>query len=102
MKMQSTRLWMAVAVTLVYALGVGEIGAQDSVNANANRPQTEKLPQTYRTIRDWAQFPAVKGIVWPAAVTAIEPDRTGNIYVIYRCVENSCAGRSEDPILKFD
>ena len=26
----------------------------------------------------------------------------GNIYVIHRCNENSCAGRPEPPILKFD
>ena len=71
------------------------------LNAQEKQP-FEKLPQPYRTIRDWAQFPAVQGIVWPAAVTAVEPDHAGNIYVVYRCFDNSCAGRTEDPILKFD
>jgi DNA-binding beta-propeller fold protein YncE len=71
------------------------------LNAQDSRP-LEKLTQPYRTIRDWAEFPAVQGIVWPASVTAVEPDRFGNIYVIYRCFENSCVGRTEDPILKFD
>jgi DNA-binding beta-propeller fold protein YncE len=57
------------------------------------------LPQPYRTTRDWGELPA--GMKW-AAVTAVEPAPGGSIYVIHRCFENSCAGRSEPPILKFD
>ena len=37
-----------------------------------------------------------------AAVTAIETAPDGTIYVIHRCFENSCAGRSEAPILKYN
>ena len=34
---------------------------------------------------------------------SIEPAPDGKtIYVVHRCFENSCEGRSEDPILKFD
>jgi DNA-binding beta-propeller fold protein YncE len=40
-------------------------------------------------------------MAWPA-VTAIEPAPDGSIYVIERCFENSCAGRSEAPILKYN
>ena len=57
------------------------------------------LPNPYRTVRDWAQPPG--GAKW-AAVTAVEVAPDGNIYVIHRCSGNSCAGRSEPPILKFD
>jgi DNA-binding beta-propeller fold protein YncE len=57
------------------------------------------LPQPYRTTRDWGELPL--GVKW-AAVTAIEPAPDGNIYVIHRCFENSCAGRPEAPILKYD
>jgi DNA-binding beta-propeller fold protein YncE len=57
------------------------------------------LPQPYRTTRDWGELPA--GIRW-AAVTAVEPAPDGTIYVVHRCFANSCAGRSEPPILKFD
>ena len=57
------------------------------------------LPQPYTTARDWGQLPP--GVVW-AAVTAVEPSPDGSIYVIHRCFENSCAGRSEAPILKYD
>lgn len=58
-----------------------------------------EAPNPYRTVRDWARMPA--GFRW-AAVTAVEPAPDGSIYVVHRCFENSCAGRTEDPILKFD
>src|SRR6185503_18296280 len=57
------------------------------------------LPNPYRTVRDWAQPPG--GAKW-AAVTAVEVAPDGSIYVIHRCAGNSCAGRTEPPILKFD
>ena len=58
-----------------------------------------ELPNPYRTVRDWAKPPG--GAPW-AAVTAIEMAPDGGIYVIHRCSGNSCAGRTEPPILKFD
>ncbi len=60
---------------------------------------TNDLPNGYRTIRDWAQLPS--GFEW-AAVTAVEVAANGDVYVIHRCHDNSCVGRTEPPILKFD
>jgi DNA-binding beta-propeller fold protein YncE len=57
------------------------------------------LPQPYRTTRDWGELPV--GVKW-AAVTAVEPAPDGTIYVVHRCFANSCAGRSEAPILKYN
>ncbi len=57
------------------------------------------LPQPYTTRRDWGELPA--GVKW-AAVTAVEPAPDGTIFVIHRCFANSCSGRSEAPILKYD
>jgi len=57
------------------------------------------LPQPYRTTRDWGRLPP--GVKW-AAVTAVEPSPDGSIYVVHRCFANSCAGRNEAPILKYD
>jgi sugar lactone lactonase YvrE/catechol 2,3-dioxygenase-like lactoylglutathione lyase family enzyme len=56
------------------------------------------LPQPYVTRRDWGGLPP--GVKW-AAVTAVEPSPDGSIYVVHRCFANSCAGRSEAPILKY-
>ena len=64
-----------------------------------NLPPLNDLPNPYRTIRNWASPPG--GVPW-AAVTAVEVSRDGTVYVIHRCSGNSCAGRTEPPILKFD
>ena len=66
--------------------------------AQSGSPRND-LPQPYTTTRDWGQLPP--GTKW-AAVTAVEPGPGGVIYVIHRCVANSCAGRMEPPILKYD
>ena len=70
-----------------------------SIDIRAQEAPRNDLPQPYRTTRDWGQPPA--GVKW-AAVTAVEPAPDGSIYVIHRCFANSCAGRKEAPILKFD
>jgi len=64
-----------------------------------NLPPLNDLPNPYRTVRNWASPPG--GVPW-AAVTAVEVARDGTVYVIHRCSGNSCAGRTEPPILKFD
>jgi hypothetical protein len=67
--------------------------------AEISTPPPNDLPSGFRTIRDWAQPPG--GVPW-AAVTAVEVAANGDVYVIHRCNENSCVGRMEPPILKFD
>ncbi|PYS42628.1 MAG: hypothetical protein DMG14_03350 [Acidobacteria bacterium] len=70
-----------------------------SVLAQQKNPPRNDLPQPYRTTRDWGELPT--GVKW-AAVTAVESAPDGNIYVVHRCFANSCAGRSEAPILKYN
>ncbi len=68
-------------------------------SARAQSAPRNDLRQEYLTTRDWGQLPP--GVKW-AAVTAIEPAPDGTIYVVHRCVNNSCEGRTEPPILVFD
>ena len=84
------QIWM---LTLTVASLTSGVVAQ-----RADAPRND-LPQPYRTTRDWGELP--RGVKW-AAVTAIEPSPDGTLYVIHRCFANSCAGRSEAPILKYD
>ena len=70
-----------------------------SVAAQDRTAPRNDLPQPYKTSRTWGQLPP--GMTWPA-VTAIEPAPDGSIYVIERCFQNSCSGRGEPPILKYD
>ena len=78
--------------------GFGALFLVSAAAQRADAPRND-LPQPYRTTRDWGELPA--GVNW-AAVTAIEPAGDGTIYVVHRCFANSCAGRSEAPILKYN
>src|SRR5262245_7788422 len=78
------------AVSVIVALTVAGAQTQSPIN---------DLPNPFRTVRDWGSPP--DGAPW-AAVTAVEVAPDGSIYVIHRCSANSCAGRTEPPILKFD
>lgn len=80
-----------------FVLAAG-IAAATAFAANDAQPIND-LPNPFRTVRDWGHPP--NGVPW-AAVTAVEVSPDGSIYVIHRCHDNSCAGRSEPPILKFD
>ena len=84
----------------VLALGIvaGLLYARNTPTAPRSTTPRNDLSQPYRTTRDWGELPA--GVTW-AAVTAVEPAPDGTIYVVHRCFANSCAGRSEAPILRY-
>ena len=82
-------------IALVTAIALGVV---TSLVQAQSTPRND-LTQPYRTTRDWGQLPS--GVKW-AAVTAIEPAPDGTIFVVHRCVANSCEGRTEPPILVFD
>ena len=62
--------------------------------------QENSAPNPYRTIENWAKLP--EGRTW-GSTSAVDIDRDGkSIWVAERCGANSCAGKTDDPILKFD
>ena len=89
---------LLLGATLVLVAGCGSEELGDSPVPSPVEPIND-LPNPYDRIEPWAELP--EGVAsWPA-VTGAEPGPDGNIYVFYRCFENSCAGRPEDPIVKF-
>ena len=90
--------WLLSAGSFAQGMAAAQPAPAPAVPAVAHGVRND-LPQPYRTTRDWAQPPL--GAPW-AAVTAVEPSSDGSVYVIHRCFANSCAGRSEPPILRFD
>ena len=58
-------------------------------------------PNPYRAIENYFKLPPGRASF--GAVPALEIDRDGtSIWVLTRCFENSCVGRNEAPILKYD
>ena len=91
--MKETAAMRTSMIVLAFTLLAGLASAQPGTAARND------LPQPYQTTRDWGELPP--GVKW-AAVTAIEPAPDGTIYVVHRCFANSCAGRPEAPILKYN
>src|SRR5581483_2771480 len=57
-------------------------------------------PNPYGAVDNWFQLP--EGRMW-GSTSAVEIDRDGkSIWVAERCGANSCAGKTDPPILKFD
>lgn len=79
--------------------GAAARSAQSLLVAGVSGAPRNDLPQPYRTTRNWGELPPGTS-AW-AAVTAVEPSPDGSIYVVHRCFMNSCAGRSEPPILRL-
>ena len=91
--MPQNRAILTTVTALFLVVIAGKATSQTGLNP------INDLPNPYRTVRDWGQPPGDGP--W-AAVTAVEVAPDGSIYVIHRCSANSCAGRTEPPILKFD
>src|SRR5258705_6425908 len=84
-------LHTAAIATMIVVSGV--------VLAQTGAP-TNNLPNNYQRVANWAKMPT--GRFWGAAAgVAVDPDGK-SVWVAERCAQNSCAGSTLDPILKFD
>ena len=81
---------------MALALFVSVLAAQEP-KWKSTTPINDR-PNPYRRDANWAQLPV--GLKWGAVIGA-EHGPNGDIYVVHRCFENSCAGRSEPPIFRF-
>jgi len=71
-----------------------------AIAASLSYAQPNSQPNPYRTIDKWGQLP--EGRTW-GSTSAVEIDRDGkSIWIAERCGANTCAGKTDPPILKFD
>lgn len=90
--MNSRMKWIlagaAVAITALPGFG-----------ASNNNPDPNSYPNPYETINDFFKLPA--GRKWGSSST-VDVDSKGHIWIAERCGANSCAGKTEDPVMEFD
>ena len=90
-----------ISAFAIAAMGFAGWGVVAYAQAPAllQKPPNHELPNPYRTLRDWAELP--KGMTWPA-ITGVLQGADGRLYVLGRCHENSCAGRTEPSVLIYN
>jgi len=86
------RIKLATAIAALTAASGAIVFAQPSAEPNSQ-------PNPYRTIENWEKLPEGRA---SGSTSGVDVDRHGNIWVADRCGANSCAGKTEDPILQFD
>ena len=75
------------------------VAALATASALAEAPPNSQ-PNPFRTVENWFKLPA--GRMW-GSTSAVDVDRDGtSIWVAERCGANTCAGKMDPPILKFD
>ena len=91
--------WTGLCALVVLG-GCSGAEAEPEGTAEATVEPVNSLPNPYERIEPWARLP--EGMdAWPSVI-GVEPGPDGNLYVLHRCFETSCAGRPEAPIVKYD
>ena len=99
--LRSIRTGLLAGATLVAipALQSGEVMAQ--LQDQSQISPTNGLPNPYERVHPWGELPT--GLYDErASFIGAEQGPDGNIYLLSRCLQNSCTGRPEPPVLKLD
>ena len=98
--MRASRIrWMG-ALAIAAAFGAAGAFAGQVSTSTAHMAPTNSLPNPYKSITNWAKFPA--GRSWGStAGVDIAPDGK-TVWAVDRCGSNTCVGSNLDPVLKFD
>ena len=91
-------LFLSAGCAAAVEAPVAEVAA-DTAQVWDGEPVND-LPTRYERVEPWAQLP--EGTNSWAAVIGAEPGPDGNLYVLTRCFENSCADRPEPAIIKYN
>ena len=82
----SGRVRVTAVAAIVAMIGMSEVGTHAQSNP-------------YRVVENWAELP--DGLKF-GQVMAVYPGPNDSLYAFHRCGSNTCIGRTEPPILKFD
>ena len=85
--------------TATFMLAAGALAIIGAAIAQ-NLPAPNSQPNPYNTVEGWFHLPA--GRPW-GATSAVDIDPDGKtIWVAERCGANTCVGKMDPPVLKFD
>ena len=94
-----TGLLAGATLVAVPALQLGAVMAQ--LQDQSQISPTNALPNPYERVHPWGELPT--GLYDErSSFIGAEQGPDGNIYLLGRCLQNSCTGRPEPPVLKLD
>jgi hypothetical protein len=98
---RSIRVVLLVSTSLVAAprLPSGAVAAQ--LQDQSRVSPTNALPSPYQRVHPWGEL-STSSYAERASFIGAEEGPDGNIYLLGRCLANSCTGRPEAPVLKLD
>jgi len=97
--MAGATLIAGAALAAVPALQSGDVMAQ--LQDQSQISPTNALPNPYERVHPWGELPT--GLYDErSSFIGAEQGPDGNIYLLGRCLQNSCTGRPEPPVLKLD
>jgi sugar lactone lactonase YvrE len=104
--MSSVDRFALMRVVLAAALLAGVVAPVEAQLQDQTRvAPTNDLPNPYARVHPWGELPApYEPGAYDARASFIGADAgpDGNIYLLSRCLQNSCTGRSEPALLKLD
>ena len=102
--MRNPMLSTLTAVALIGTLAAAA-PAQAQLQDQTRVAPTNDLPNPYARVHPWGELPDpyVPGAYNErASFIGVDEGPDGNIYLLSRCLQNSCTGRSEPALLKLD
>ena len=96
-----------IVLLLAGILGFGDEAAAQTPRTFPDQrlvtPVNDRPPGPYTRVHPWSELPYDAEVYDNrASIIGIAEGRDRNIYVLTRCNRNSCEGRKEAPIMKFD
>jgi DNA-binding beta-propeller fold protein YncE len=98
--MLASRIRWLGALAVATAFGAAGAFAAQVSTSTAHMAPTNSLPNPYKSIANWAKFPAGRNWGSTAGVDIAPDGKT--VWAVDRCGSNTCVGSNLDPILKFD
>ena len=82
-----------------FPAGTAELNARPEFQSQVKIEPAKETSNPYRTVENYFKLPA--GRAW-GSTSAVFVATNGNIWVAERCGANSCAGKTDPPVLEFD
>ena len=99
--LRSIRTGLLASIVFVGAPALSSGGTAAQLQDQTQISPTNGLPNPYERVHPWGELPTGR-YDERASFIGAEQGPDGNIFLLSRCLQNSCTGRPEAPVMKLD